>query len=424
MTFSDQLKELFYALNAKDKYLDRDSRKSFNRINKPEAATALLGAAHANDSAASLTAAAPQGIHEVRLAWRHIKKWLHKHSEDLNNLLLDACTEADLSELQKDLGCSLPPCVVEFLRMTGGQSTFNLNGASGLFYGLRLLPVDEIALMTDNWRKLHDTFAQELAARPVKSKETPLDTEPLDTESDLGTERSSTDKLADKLSDKLSTRASSDSSKATPQKATSIEPDLAAQAGFTRRVSKKLPPQGAIPPDAVLPVYTHPMWIPLIADGSGNFIGVDLSATTADSSVPAAVQGQMIIFGHDFDVKIRVADTFGDFLLQFANDLEKGNWDLRSLSDTEDMISGVDTDLVFVDHETKRELPYLEVLRDRAVAQWTALLPEEQRLLKAVTDLVASACSRRRDRPLASADRWINENLRGIEANGADLVEE
>ncbi|KAM9888408.1 hypothetical protein OXX69_013054, partial [Metschnikowia pulcherrima] len=63
MTISSQLKEFFYSLSATDKYSDFDSRKSFNRVNKPDSEMALLGASHANDSTSSFTksAASPSG---------------------------------------------------------------------------------------------------------------------------------------------------------------------------------------------------------------------------------------------------------------------------------------------------------------------------------------------------------------------------
>ncbi|OBA24430.1 cell wall assembly and cell proliferation coordinating protein, partial [Metschnikowia bicuspidata var. bicuspidata NRRL YB-4993] len=344
MTLSLQMKEFFYCLSATDKYSDFDSRKSFNRVNQPEIETSLLGATHANDSTSSLSKAAnlassEEGVHEVRLAWRHIKKWLHKHSEDMNNSLLAPCTEADINELQKDLDCEFPACLKEFLRLTDGQSQFNENGCCGLFYGLRLLSIDEIAVMTESWRKVHESILQ-------------------------NTEFSGLQKYAVNSS--------------------FADNNLGTSAGFKMRPSEmkvnqnEFPEQYSVPPHTVHSIYAHSQWIPLINDETGNFIGIDLSPGASDSSaIPAAKWGQVILFGRDFDIKYKIADTFGDFLLIFANDLEKGNWDLRSSSDNEDMVSGVDAELVFVDHETKKELPYLNVLKDRATTLWISSLSAE-----------------------------------------------
>ncbi|GEQ70655.1 hypothetical protein JCM33374_g4334 [Metschnikowia sp. JCM 33374] len=383
MTISQKFKEFVYSLSANDKYSDFDSRKSFNRVNKPEIETSLLGASLANDSTTSLSLSpisggGSEGVHEVRLAWRHIKKWLHKHSEDINNSLSDPCTEADISELEKDLSCQFPACVKEFFRLTDGQSTFNDNGCCGLFYGLRLMPIDEIAVMTESWRKVHQSL--------VKKAEV-----------------SGLQKYA--------------------REAGFAQHDLGSSAGFKTRAktpeeTNVFPNQYSVPPNTVFPIYAHSQWIPLITDSSGSFIGIDLSPGTSEApEIAEGKWGQVILFGREFDIKYKIADTFGDFLLIFANDLEKGNWDLRSSSDDEDMISGVDTELVFVDHETKKEIPYFNVLQDRVVDSWmTSLSPEDlrldtnQTLIKKLREKTPSI-----DLPESDADKVLGENLKNID---------
>lgn len=380
MTISLQFKEFFYSLSANDKYSDFDSRKSFNRINKPESETSLLGASHANDSTSSFTTNLTQttdseGVHEVRLAWRHIKKWLHRNSEDINNSLLAPCTDADINELQKDLGCTFPTCVREFFQLTDGQSTFNDNGCCGLFYGLRLMPIDEIAVMTESWRKVHASLLQSAESNGLRK----YALESGFAGNDLGT-----------------------------------------SAGFKRRAknNNEFPTQYSVPPNAVLPVYAHSQWIPLITDSSGSFIGIDLSPGMPDATdIPEGKWGQVIMFGRDFDTKFKIADSFGDFLLIFANDLEKGNWDLRSSSDNEDMVSGVDAELVYVDHDTKKEYPYMHILKERSINLWiSSLSPEDLRL-----DATQSLIKKLREKtplleiPESRADKFLSENLKGID---------
>lgn len=386
MTFSQLVRQFFYSLSATDKYSDFDSRKSFNRINKPTVETSLLYSHQNNSSTVSLanspvTLQSADGVHETRLAWRHIKKWLHKHSQDLNSTLLSPCTEADLSEFQKDLNVQLPKCVAELYHMTDGQSTFNENGSGGLIYGLRLLSISEVAVMTESWRNVHQKLLRQQPRTPPP--ESPNVT--LDENSDLG------DPKAPK-----------------PPKSPLANSEL------------HFPNQFSVPPGAVLPIYAHSMWIPIITDGVGNCIAVDLSAPeTPEPESPHHKWGQVILFGRDFDIKFKIADNFGDFLLIFANDLEKGNWELSTSSDSEDLMCGSDTELIYVDHQTKKETPYLNVLRQRATDEWLASLTEEEKATEANKNLIGLLQHKFSQQvPLlqqTSADNFINDNLRKID---------
>lgn len=439
MPFSKLLKEFFYSLSATDKYSDFDSRKSFNRVNKPTVQTSLLYSHQNNSSSVSLASPidSEEGVHETRLAWRHIKKWLHRHSPDLNSTLLSPCTESDLSEFQKDLNIRLPKCVKEFFGLTDGQSTFNENGCGGLIYGLRLMSINEIAVMTESWRSVHKAILEKQRS-PIAEPLLPA------------TETSG-------LRTKNVTQGANENA---------------------QELEMNLPQQYCVPPGSILPTYAHSLWIPIITDGVGNCIAIDLSLSQSESllssastpsDTPPASQvrnsaeirsedpvdnanvsadvtlqvnanestteehsssqteqfnkteqkwGQVIIFGRDFDTKYKIADNFGDFLLMFANDLEKGNWELASSSDGEDLVCGSDTELIYIDHITKKESPYLDVLKHRVTDQWINSLSEEQKELKEnkeLIDLLHQKLSIRVPDFLAK-DNLINDNLRKIDA--------
>jgi uncharacterized protein (TIGR02996 family) len=73
----------------------------------------------------------------------------------------------------------------------------------------------------------------------------------------------------------------------------------------------------AFPPEAVAVDYTNAGWVPLTSAGS-NHIGIDLAPG------PKGVRGQVIIFGRDEDEKCVLADSWGEFLSDYATFLESG----------------------------------------------------------------------------------------------------
>ncbi len=66
----------------------------------------------------------------------------------------------------------------------------------------------------------------------------------------------------------------------------------------------------------------HPAWIPLVADWSGNYIGVDLAPDLGGQ------RGQVIVFGRSESRHYVFADSWGDFLLSYVDDLESGNYEV------------------------------------------------------------------------------------------------
>lgn len=79
----------------------------------------------------------------------------------------------------------------------------------------------------------------------------------------------------------------------------------------------------SIPPRWIRKEYSQRGWIPLIADKAGNYVGVDLNPAESGS------QGQVIVFGRDFDTKVVLFNGDGPtgwakWLANFADELESG----------------------------------------------------------------------------------------------------
>lgn len=402
MKFGQKIQEWFYMLSTIDKYSEWDSRKSFNRLNKPETSQDVYN--HHNQSTSRLIGGGGEdavydtqldetvnrniieGVHEVKLAWRHIKNWIDKYDCDIGSSLQSKCTQDDLIDFQKDLNIRLPNCVVEFYKLTDGQGNYGNNSEiNGLLFGLKLLPLDEILINCENWRKL----AKILNENHQLQIQLPQ----------LQLSHNNSNQLK-KSSPNNSFELSNLSSSSLDQK-------------FSNLVN--LNHQKSIPPNHILETYAHPMWIPLITDEIGNFIGIDLSPP------PQGKWGQVIMFGRDFDTKFKIADNFGDFLLLFANDLEIGNWNLRTSKKNNDgdLFIGNENELYYVDKETNLEQPYLSVLRNRAINNWINTLksnnepisPENNAIIKNLLSKDKTLLEFKPD----NVDEFINNNLANID---------
>lgn len=354
-----------------DKYADFDSKKSFNRVynsssdvlfNQANASSASLMAPE-RDSSDIDVESQMKGVHEVRLAWRHIKLWVLKNFPEVESTLQSPCTNSDLAEVQKDLSIILPNCVQEFYKLTDGQEF--LQGSVGLIYGLRLLPIDQVVVETENWRKVATSLPQKQAPRQRTLLQLGKAQVHQVSETDLTSHSSSSVDLFEPQVSNLF-----DGSRAGSVSSASSQPVI--------------PTQRSIPPGAICETYAHQMWIPLVTDGVGNCVGIDL----APPANKDAVVGQVILFGREFDTKYKVADNWGDFLLIFANDLENGNWKVKQANEDMnygDMLFGNVGELVFCDRETKQELNYFEVLKRRAMKQWLSTIDESKQPEKVKT---------------------------------------
>lgn len=391
MAWKDFVKEFIYSISTNDKYSEYDSRKSFNRINKPEAEQLYPAGDHDLDhnSSEQLTDeqsnTSLQGTHEVKLAWRHIKNWLQKNTPELYSSLQSPCTDADLNDFQKDLNIKLPLLVIEFFKLTDGQSLYNENGSGGLLYGLKLLPLEEIMILTEHWRKVAKRLQQEELTIKKRQTANQLSRLELVHPSNGGeSRREQKQKVAPPVESFLGSSYSSRNNSSQslvgspvtpPSSTTTFPPSNGISSSSTSSASASVPNQKSIPPGKIHPNYAHPLWIPIFTDEVGNCIGVDLCPPDASN------YGQVILFGRDFDTKYLVADNFGDFMLIFANDLENGNWEIKQKYDETNfgnLMIGNDGELVFVDkQDTKLEINYMDVLKKRSLEKWIISLEKD-----------------------------------------------
>lgn len=450
MKWKDLFQEFIYSLSTNDKYSEYDSRKSFNRVNKPE--TELLYSANNNESSASLhDEAAPggsplnskshEGIHEVRLAWRHIHQWLKKYTPELSSTLESPCTDADLNDFQKDLNIKLPECVAEFFKLTDGQSSYNENGSGGVLFGLKLLPLEEIMILTEHWRKVAKTLDEEDVQRSRASKANglaKLNSIHGDDEGEVaGGGKKSSPTHARTFTDSefgsnYTSRNNSSHSLTSPLTAVSSMAYPSASSSLKNKNDSKIPnlvipKQKCIPPGRIQPVFAHPLWIPIFTDEVGNCMGIDLYPPNPDH------WGQVILFGREFDTKYLIADNFGDFLLIFANDLEIGNWEIKKTYDETNfgnLMIGNDGEFVFVDkQDTKLEVNYFEVLKKRSIQKWIAgleseangLSSENKALIETLKNELKTMITLKNGK---SIDEFINSNLTLIDKVNTPLNED
>lgn len=123
--------------------------------------------------------------------------------------------------------------------------------------------------------------------------------------------------------------------------------DKDAHVGGNPQIKKRM---ASCPPGWVRKEYSCAGWIPLIADGLGNYIGVDLLPDPQGEGKP----GQVIVFGRDFDTKMVVygcdgSDGWAKFLMSFSEELERGTtFDLTGALDE----SGVEDDIGYESYFT------------------------------------------------------------------------
>ncbi|KIK63574.1 hypothetical protein GYMLUDRAFT_259302 [Collybiopsis luxurians FD-317 M1] len=183
--------------------------------------------------------------------WNRFRAWLAREYPELGDTLNYGILPQDLAQIELQLGFPLPEVVRESYLAVDGQEAESAAGCSeGLFFGLFLLPLEDVL---DEWR-----FWREVDDDP--------------------------------------------STGANPQLREAMQ---------------------SIPPNWIRREYSQRGWIPLIADKTGNYVGVDL--TPGDSGT----SGQVIVFGRDFDTKVVLFNGDGPagwarWLASFVEELESG----------------------------------------------------------------------------------------------------
>ncbi|AAS51781.2 ADL139Wp [Eremothecium gossypii ATCC 10895] len=370
--------QLVYTFSTEDRYAEYTPQGSTNVVGGEPFDTSNASRIQLNEFVDGAEVGGNDGVSECLLAWRHIDSWCSEHNPDLYATLSSPCTNNDIMWAEKDLAITFPAAVRASLRTHDGQEDVeSMQGASGLIYGLKLMGLEEVVIMTRTWRNVAANLQRQMARmeqqqRAKSSSELPQTVTP------------------QAVKQKGYGKVDNQDYHANPH----LQKDISQNYNKQFKLDK-LPKQGSIPPLAIQPVYAHPGWIPLVTDHAGNHIGVDLAPG------PKGKYAQVILFGREFDTKFVVADNWGDFLLGFVNDLEKGNWLL--VDNTDDYLNG-EGDLVFVDHATRGPiLNYLAVLKKRSWEKWQSTKPTQPLTSASVASFSTSSSVVNRPTPADAA---------------------
>lgn len=89
--------------------------------------------------------------------WARIQSWLHKQYPELGDTLNYGIPPQDLSEAELAFGFGLPQAVRDSYLMVDGQEAESSSAcAEGLFFGLKLLPMEEVVEEWRFWRDVDD----------------------------------------------------------------------------------------------------------------------------------------------------------------------------------------------------------------------------------------------------------------------------
>ncbi|KAJ3773772.1 hypothetical protein FB446DRAFT_666126 [Lentinula raphanica] len=183
--------------------------------------------------------------------WNRLRAWLSREYPELGDTLNYGILPQDLAQIELQFGFPLPAVVRESYLAVDGQEAESAAGcAEGLFFGLFLLPLEDVL---EEWR-----FWREVDEDPNTG--------------------------------------------ANPQLREAMQ---------------------SIPPNWIRREYSQRGWIPLVADKTGNYVGIDLNPGDSGTS------GQVIVFGRDFDTKVVLFNGDGPagwarWLASFVDELESG----------------------------------------------------------------------------------------------------
>ncbi|KAE9406710.1 hypothetical protein BT96DRAFT_963399 [Gymnopus androsaceus JB14] len=240
--------------------------------------------------------------------WNRLRTWLSREYPELGDTLNYGILPQDLAQIELQFGFPLPAVIRESYLAVDGQEAESAAGcAEGLFFGLFLLPLEDVLEEWRFWREVDD------------------------------------------------------------DPSTGANPQL-------------LEAMRSIPPNWIRRAYSQKGWIPLIADKTGNYVGVDLNPSEGGTS------GQVIVFGRDFDTKVVLFNGDGPagwarWLASFAEDLESGEaYEIGKGEDASDSEDDVGYESYYNDgsgsgdgggdNRVGRGWSVLEAWADKSVRKW------------------------------------------------------
>ncbi|GLB35451.1 putative SMI1 / KNR4 family protein [Lyophyllum shimeji] len=89
--------------------------------------------------------------------WNRLRTWLDREYPELGDTLNYGILPQDLAEIEMQFGFALPPAVRESYLCVDGQEAESAAGCSeGLFFGLKLLPLEDVLQEWRFWREVDD----------------------------------------------------------------------------------------------------------------------------------------------------------------------------------------------------------------------------------------------------------------------------
>lgn len=311
--------------------------------------------------------------------WQRFDQFLSDEYPELVEFLNEPATEADLNELENDIGVSLPFDVRDSYQIHDGQERGGK--PCGVIFGLTLLDLESIAEEYSVWQT---------AARKIEYEK-----------------KIYNEKLAaykQQQQQNISPTSSGNNSKLLHKRAQGHAQPPVARIDFTAH-------QRSFPPGAIQPVYVHEGWVPLVKDFSGNNIAVDLSPG------PKGKWGQIICFGQDFDTKFVIADSWLDFLNNLVvKEFEKGNF----------MVDDVQDELWYALNGNK-PLNFLDVLKNKFLPRMPPrrrmmVPPHQQHLMMQKREGKMPAAGNVQPSPLSNASVKASSTIDGATDNAATAM--
>jgi len=276
------------------------------------------GSPAAAPTATTIGASVPRVKHTMA----RIRSMMRKLNPELVDTLSYAANSKQVAELQKLLqDYVIPKDVLDAYALHDGQDTYSVphtgengenEGNTGFIYGLWWMSIDEIIEEYTIWRRLDISNPPS----PVAAKK----------------------RNANDTKGKGRQQHHTHTARVPSQDAFLFGSEMDPR---TVRATMRSCPEGFVREE-----YSHPSWLPLLKDGYGNYIGIDLDPPTLsedeklqlDSSPALPIlpaRGQVIAFGREIDTKTVLWNGWGDsnaydnlggggwarFLASFADDL-------------------------------------------------------------------------------------------------------